>query len=300
MEELITEYKYYLTSEKMVSTNTVVSYLTDVEKYISYLQEKCLVDDVRFIEGKHLKQFLGELKKKKFTSSSLSRYLSAIRSFHKFLFKEKYTDADITRLIESPKLDKKLPVVLSVDEVLRLLDVVKGDSPFDLRNKAMLEVVYGSGLRVSELVGLKLDSLHLTSNLLKIKGKGSKERIVPINNYAAKILREYIVEARPKLIVHGKDKGFLFLNNHGQVLSRQGFFKILVSLSHEAGIEKEISPHTLRHSFATHLLENGTDLRLVQELLGHEDISTTQIYTHLSQKHIKEIYNAAHPRGKEE
>jgi integrase/recombinase XerD len=300
MEELITEYKYYLTSEKMVSPNTVVSYITDVEKYINYLKEKCLIDDVRFIEDKHLKLFLGELKKKKFTSSSLSRYLSAIRSFHKFLFKEKYTDADITRLIESPKLDKKLPVVLSVEEVMRLLDVVKGESPFDSRNKAMLEVVYGSGLRVSELVGLKLDSLHLTSNLLKIKGKGSKERIVPINNYAAKILREYIVEARPKLIVHGKDKGFLFLNNHGQVLSRQGFFKILVNLAHEAGIEKEISPHTLRHSFATHLLENGTDLRLVQELLGHEDISTTQIYTHLSQKHIKEIYNAAHPRGKEE
>lgn len=299
MDELLVEYRYYLSTEKMVSQNTVISYLNDINNYLKFLQEKCLIDDPKLVSDQHIRDFLLTLKKKKYSSASRSRYLSAIKSFHKFLYKEKYTLSDVSRLIESPKLDKKLPVVLSIDETQKLLDVVKGDSPLDLRNRAMLEVVYGSGIRVSELLSLKLDNLHLTNNLIKIRGKGSKERIVPINDYASKVLRKYIIEGRPKLVLHGKDRGFIFLNNHGNVLSRQGFFKILINLGKSAGIEKEISPHTLRHSFATHLLEAGTDLRYVQELLGHEDISTTQIYTHLSQGRIKEIYQNAHPRGKE-
>ncbi|HHU80845.1 MAG: site-specific tyrosine recombinase XerD [Bacilli bacterium] len=299
MDELAIEYKYYLATEKMVSENTINSYMNDIEKYLEFLKEKSLVDDPKYILDEHIRDFLAHLRKRKYSSSSRSRYLSAIKSFHKFLYKEKYTDKDVSRLIESPKLDKKLPVVLSIDETQRLLEVVEGNTPLDLRNKAMLEVVYGSGLRVSELLNLKLDNLHLTNNLIKIRGKGSKERIVPINEYAAKALREYIIEGRTKLLVTGKDRGFVFLNHHGNVLSRQGFYKILINLGKNAGITKEISPHTLRHSFATHLLEAGTDLRFVQELLGHEDISTTQIYTHLSQGRIKEIYQNAHPRGKE-
>ena len=213
------------------------------------------------------------------------------------MYKEKYTDKDVSRLIESPKLDKKLPVVLSIDETQRLLEVVEGNTPLDLRNKAMLEVVYGSGLRVSELLNLKLDNLHLTNNLIKIRGKGSKERIVPINEYAAKALREYIIEGRTKLLVTGKDRGFVFLNHHGNVLSRQGFYKILINLGKNADNKRDFATYPSTF-FATHLLEAGTDLRFVQELLGHEDISTTQIYTHLSQGRIKEIYQT-HPRGKE-
>ncbi|HPN91072.1 MAG TPA: tyrosine-type recombinase/integrase, partial [Bacilli bacterium] len=164
------------------------------------------------------------------------------------------------------------------------------------RNIAMMELLYATGLRVSELLTLKLSNLHLTSKIIKIMGKGSKERIVPVNDYAIKLLRDYIVNTRPKLIKSAKDPGYLFLNNRGQAMTRQGFFKILRTACQEAGITKEVSPHTLRHSFATHLLEAGTDLRLIQELLGHEDIATTQIYTHLNMKKIKEIYQEAHPR----
>lgn len=160
----------------------------------------------------------------------------------------------------------------------------------------MMELLYATGLRVSELLSLKLSNLHLTSKIIKLVGKGQKERIVPVNDYAIKLLREYIINTRPKLIKTLKDPGFLFLNNRGQAMTRQGFFKILRIACREAGITKEVSPHTLRHSFATHLLEAGTDLRLIQELLGHEDIATTQIYTHLNMKKIKEIYQEAHPR----
>lgn len=161
----------------------------------------------------------------------------------------------------------------------------------------MIEVMYGTGLRVSELVNLKLNELHLTSKMISTTGKGSKERIVPINDYASKILREYIINYRPLLLKKGKDQSYVFLNNLGEPLSRQSFFLILKRLAKEAGIEKEISPHTLRHSFATHLLERGTDLRYIQEMLGHEDISTTQIYTHLSKQKLKDVYSHAHPRG---
>lgn len=167
-----------------------------------------------------------------------------------------------------------------------------------MRNKAMLELVYATGLRVSELVNLRLIDLHLTNKMISTKGKGNKERIIPINDYALKILRNYLIEARPKLVIPSKDQGYVFLNNHGTSISRQSFFLILKNLAKEVGITKEISPHTLRHSFATHLLEAGTDLRLIQEMLGHEDISTTQIYTHLSNQKLKEIYKGAHPHEK--
>ena len=175
-------------------------------------------------------------------------------------------------------------------------NLLNDDGPFNARNHAMVEVMYACGLRVSELVNLKISELHLTSKMISTTGKGSKERLVPINDYAAKILKNYLIEHRPKLLKK-QSSPYVFLNNLGEPISRQSFFKFIKKLCLDAGIEKEISPHTLRHSFATHLLEAGTDLRLIQEMLGHEDISTTQIYTHLSKQKIKNVYNTSHPRG---
>ncbi len=300
MKELATEYRYYLRSERAMQKNTISSYVSDVETYLTYLEEVLLIDDVELITENDITKFMLSLKKKKYTASSISRYLSSIKSFHKFLFKDGLTRKNVASQITSPKLDKKLPTVLTVEEVTRLLDSIKGDKPLDLRNEAMFELIYACGFRVSELVGLKINNLHLTSKMIQVLGKGAKERLVPVNDYAIKILRKYLLEARPLLLKNGKDSGFVFLNNLGDGISRVGFFKLLKDLVKKAGITKDVSPHTLRHSYATHLLENGVDLRYIQELLGHEDISTTQIYTHLSLGKIKETYKTAHPREREE
>lgn len=297
MDELVTEYTTYLASEKMKSNNTIQSYSSDVLNYLYYLQNVKGITDIKNVTTEDVKNYLAYLKKMGYSPSSSSRALSTLKSFHKFLVLEHYIKHNPTLSISTPKIDKKLPNVLSVEEVMMLLNSLNDDTPYNARNRAMIEVMYGTGLRVSELVNLKLNELHLTSKMISTTGKGSKERIVPINDYASKVLRDYIVKYRPELVKNGKDNNFIFLNNQGQPLSRQSFFLILKRLAKDAGIEKEISPHTLRHSFATHLLEAGTDLRYIQEMLGHENISTTQIYTHLSKQKIKSVYNSAHPRG---
>lgn len=298
MNDLISEYQHYLVSEKMKSENTVHSYVSDLQNYIYYLNEKQGIDDIRDVDTKTIQKYLAYLNKLGYSPTSTSRALSAIKSFHKFLYLEHRTLENPATNLSSPKLDKKLPTVLSVEEVIKLLDSLDDSTPIHHRNKAMIEMVYGTGLRVSELVGLKLQDLHLTNKMISVKGKGNKERIVPINDYANKVLREYIINSRPKLAKPSKDNGYVFLNHLGTPISRQSFFLILKEQCNKAGITKEVSPHTLRHSFATHLLEAGTDLRLIQEMLGHEDISTTQIYTHLSNQKLKEIYKGAHPHGK--
>lgn len=297
MDELVTEYTTYLASEKMKSNNTIESYGSDVLNYLYYLQNVKGITNLQNVTTEDVKNYLAYLKKMGYSPSSSSRALSTLKSFHKFLVLEHYIKHNPTLSISTPKIDKKLPNVLSVEEVMILLNSLNDDTPYNARNRAMIEVMYGTGLRVSELVNLKLNELHLTSKMISTTGKGSKERIVPINDYASKVLRDYIVKYRPELVKNGKDNNFIFLNNQGQPLSRQSFFLILKRLAKDAGIEKEISPHTLRHSFATHLLEAGTDLRYIQEMLGHENISTTQIYTHLSKQKIKSVYNNAHPRG---
>lgn len=206
---------------------------------------------------------------------------------------------DVAKGFAAPKIEKSLPQVLSVDEVVAILEQVDKTKPLGLRNMALLELIYGSGLRVSELLDIEMEDIHLNQNYIIVKGKGSKERVVPISDMSAIALRNYIIKGRDQLLINLKTP-YLFVNQKGVRLSRQGFFKLLKKLAHDAGVETECSPHTLRHSFATHLLENGMDLRTLQTLLGHEDISTTQIYTHISQKRIKEIYKSAHPRAKEE
>ncbi len=298
MDEILIEYQHYLVSEKMKSINTVKSYSSDLENYLYYLNEKLNIFEVENITTDDIKKYLVYLKKLGYTATSSSRALSAIKSFHKFLFLERRTKTNPAINLTSPKLEKKLPTVLSIDEVLKLLNSINPTTPYEIRNEAMIELVYATGLRVSELVNLKLKNLHLTNKMISTVGKGNKERLVPINDYATNILRKYLLEARPQLVIPSKEQGYVFLNNQGTALSRQSFFLILKDLSKKAGITKEVSPHTLRHSFATHLLEAGTDLRLIQEMLGHEDISTTQIYTHLSNQRLKEIYKGAHPHEK--
>ena len=297
MEEIVVEFTAYLASEKMKSNNTIESYKSDILNYLYFLENVKYIKDLKTVKTETILEYLSYLKKLGYSARSESRSLSALKSFYKFLCLENYIESNPVITISAPKLDKKLPVVLSVDEVMSLLNILNDDTPYNARNHAMIEVMYGTGLRVSELVNLKLSELHLTDKMISTIGKGSKERLVPINDYASIVLRNYIINYRPQLLKKGKDPSYVFLNNLGEPLSRQSIFLILKRLAKEAGIEKEISPHTLRHSFATHLLEAGTDLRYIQEMLGHEDISTTQIYTHLSKQKIKDVYSKAHPRG---
>lgn len=291
------EYGYYLKREKGLSENTIDAYLRDVTQYITFLEKYRRIKRVDQIDKTDIQAYLKSLKNRNLSATSTSRKLSSIKGFHQFLLLEKETNKDVSSLIEAPKIERNLPDVLSVEEVIRLIDHVKGTEPLDLRNLALLELIYGSGLRVSELLNLKISDIHLTASYVKIIGKGSKERHVPLGQMSVIALREYLTKGRPQLIKI--ENNYLFLNQYGNKLSRQGFFKLLKKFAKDTNITKEVSPHTLRHSFATHLLEAGIDLRTLQELLGHEDISTTQIYTHISQRYIKQSYLEAHPRAKE-
>lgn len=298
MKYILKDYEYYLKKEKGSSKNTISAYVRDLEQYRLFLEKYHQVKKPSHIQKKHIEGYLKSLDKR-VSSKTIARKLTAIKSFHHFLALEKEVDIDITKDFSTPKSSKTLPKVLSVDQVVSLLEQVDKDSDLGLRNKALLELIYGSGLRVSELLDIQIEDIHLNQSYVIVHGKGSKERMVPISDMANIALRKYMADARPNLL---KDRKIthVFLNQNGQRLSRQGFFKVLKKLALDAGIDSECSPHTLRHSFATHLLENGMDLRTLQTLLGHEDISTTQIYTHISQKRIKEIYKKAHPRAKEE
>ena len=298
MKYLLKDYEYYLKQEKGRSKNTVDAYLRDLNQYKDFLSKYHQINKPKYIEKKHIDGYLKSVSKK-MSSASVARKLTAIKSFHHFLLLEKEVDIDVTKTFSTPKIAKKLPKVLSVDEVVSLLEKVDKSDPLGLRNKALLELVYGSGLRVSELLEIKTEDIHLNQAYILVHGKGQKERIVPISDMAVLAIRKYMIDGREQLL-KDQTSNYLFLNQIGSSLSRQGFFKLLKKLASDAGIETECSPHTLRHSFATHLLENGMDLRTLQTLLGHEDISTTQIYTHISQKRIKEVYLNAHPRAKKE
>jgi len=297
MKYLLKDFEYYLKKEKGSSQNTIAAYLTDLNQYTLFLEKYHDIKNPKFIDKKHIEGFLKSMKKQ-VSAKSLARKLTAIKGFHHFLTIEKEVETDVAKAFSSPKVEKSLPQVLSVDEVVSILEQIDKTKPLGLRNMALLELIYGSGLRVSELLDIQMEDIHLNQGYVIVKGKGSKERMVPISDMSIIALRNYIVKSRDQLL--GEQKvNYLFVNHDGNRLSRQGFFKLLKKLSIDAGVKTECSPHTLRHSFATHLLENGMDLRTLQSLLGHEDISTTQIYTHISQKRIKEIYKEAHPRAKE-
>lgn len=251
---------------------------------------------IQEVQQHHIAAYLGYLHEAGRANATISRNLASIRSFFHFLVREDFILQDPTIHVDTPKIEKRLPRVLTPEEIERLLRAPDQSTPSGMRDYAMLELLYATGIRVSELVSLKSTDVHLSSGFLRCMGKGGKERIIPIGEYAVQALDNYLQQARPHLVRKTKDEA-LFLNHHGTQMSRQGFWKILKKYAQEAGILKDITPHTLRHSFATHLLERGADLRAVQEMLGHADISTTQIYTHVTKGRLKEIYAAAHPRS---
>ncbi|AEH47341.1 Tyrosine recombinase xerD [Parageobacillus thermoglucosidasius C56-YS93] len=298
LEHELKDFLHYLTVERNLAKNTIVSYERDLKKYAHYLRHVEQIQSWNDVSRLHIMQFLKFLKEKGSSPKTIARHIASIRSFHQFLLREKIADQDPSVHIESPQMERTLPKVLSLEEVEALLEAPKTNTPIGIRDKAMIELLYATGMRVSELVNLNLSDVHLTMGFVRCYGKGNKERIVPVGSMALDALKAYLETARPKLINPKKrTTDALFLNHYGDRLTRQGFWKILKKLAKEANIEKELTPHTLRHSFATHLLENGADLRAVQELLGHADISTTQIYTHVTKTRLKDVYKQFHPRA---
>lgn len=293
MNEYISDYLNYILLEKRLSNNTYESYAFDLECFSNYFKNK----DIKSIKENDVVNYLEYLKNtKKLNSRSIERHLTTLRGLFKYLVKMEVLKYDITKNIDNLKIGKHLPQTLSLEEVELLMDI-KLDNPFNYRTKAMLEVMYGSGLRVSELVNLTLNDIDLYNDTILIHGKGSKERIVPLGDYAKTYLVKYL-DIRNSLIKRkngNPDK--LFLNNHGLPITRNGFNFLLNNLLKEKGIDKKVTPHTLRHSFATHMLDNGADLRTIQELLGHSDIVTTRIYTHVSKKKIQDNYDKYETRG---
>lgn len=294
--ERIEDFIVYLRIDKKYSENTIEAYHHDLMRYYKYVNE-VEHKDFSTIKKKEIKNYLNYLNDSGLDQRTVSRNISSIRSFYKFLLIEKYIKTNPSDLLELPKRKKTLPKVLSMEEIDRLLDIPLTD-PYSYRNKAMLELMYATGLRVSELMNLKIHDVDLSMAYVRTVGKGGKERVIPIGDIALEALKTYMEEYR-SLLLKGKVTDALFLNNHGVGMTRQGFFKILKKLAKEKNIKTPFSPHTLRHSFATHLLNNGADLRSIQELLGHSDISTTQIYTHISNQRLKENYQNFHPHAKE-
>ncbi len=295
MEGYVNEFIQYLAVERGLAQNTLESYGRDLRQFQTYLHNGQL-DFIKDSSRSTILAYLNNLQTKGRAVSTISRNLAAIKSFYQYLVRERYLEKDPAAHLESPKLEKKLPKILTISEVEELLKQPNTFLPTGLRDKAMLELLYATGIRVSELISLNISDINLDMGYIKCYGKGAKERIVPLGSIAAKCVQEYIGKGRPKL-VRTYEEAALFVNHHGNRLTRQGFWKIIKKYAQEATINKEITPHTLRHSFATHLLENGADLRSVQEMLGHADISTTQIYTHVTKNRLKEVYDKAHPRA---
>ena len=286
----IDEFCNYLLIDKHYSNNTIESYKRDLTKFYVYIDK-----DLKKVSKDDIKDYLKHLYDDNMNERSIARNISTLKTFYKFLNILKIINNNPVDSISSPKLGKKLPNTLSEEDINKLLDIKLIDN-YSYRNKAMLELMYATGLRVSELVNLKVYDVNLEEAIVKTMGKGSKERIIPIGDYALNALKIYINEYRSTLFKR-EVNDYLFLNNHGMKMTRQGFFKIIKKLASEQGINKDFSPHTLRHSFATHLLSHGADLRIIQELLGHSDVSTTQIYTHMSNEQLEDTFKKYHPHG---
>jgi len=278
-----------------LSKNTVSSYRTDLIHFVAHLETKGITV-VEKIKRQDITNYLLSLKDKGISSNSISRALVAIKMFYRFLVQEHFIKDDVAGILESPKLIRPLPNVLNIIEVDKLISAPDVRDWMGIRDKAALELMYASGMRVSEMVELTKEGLNLDVGFIKCRGKGDKERIVPIGRNAKDALNRYIEKVRPRL-VKGKDDPHLFISRLGKKISRQSFWKIIKRYAKKARIKKEITPHTLRHSFATHLLERGADLRVVQELLGHSDIATTQVYTHINKERLKSIHRQFHPRA---
>ena len=302
MSTQIERFLDHLSVERGLSGNTIAAYRRDLARYASFLSSRG-VRDARAVDDAAVAGFIARLSSSThhegtpYRATSVVRALSSVRSFHRFLMREGRADRDPSASVVRPKLPRSLPRPLSVADVQRLLASPADATPAGLRDRAVLETLYGSGLRVSELVGLDVDDLEMEEGSVRVMGKGSKERDVPLGGYARSALAAYLTRARPALAT-ARSRSALFLNQRGGRLTRQGCAKILAAQVRRAGIGKRVTPHTLRHSFATHLLEGGADVRVVQELLGHASVATTQIYTLVTKEHLREVYFTAHPRAR--
>lgn len=296
LEQAIDDYLVYLTVEKGVSQNTMEAYSNDVRKLAQYLHDTDITD-WKQVDQYAVRGYLAHLQKDAVTNTTRARNVAALKSFFRFLYGERYVEINLGELLDSPRKEKVLPKYLTIEEVERLMDAPDVTTPNGCRDKAMLELLYASGLRVSELITLRLGDISFETACVRCFGKGSKERVIPLGHYALDALAHYANVCRPQ-VKQCYQTDILFLNKSGKGLTRQGFWKIIKKYGREAGITADITPHVLRHSFATHLLSNGADLRAIQEMLGHADIATTQIYTHLLNGQMLAEYEAAHPRAK--
>lgn len=294
MKKLLEEFFNFLSVEKGLSKNTLSSYRNDLNKYINYLENN-KIDFIDKVKRSDITNFLMSRKDKGILAVSISRNLVAIKGFHRFLLRENFIGEDVTSALEAPKLWKRLPDTLNIDEVLKLLKTPNVREKQGIRDRAVLELLYATGMRVSELVNLRLSDLNLDVGFVKCIGKGQKERIIPVGKFAMDWLNKYFDKTRP-IFSKNKQNEKLFITRYGRNISRQTIWKLIKKYASVARIKKRLSPHTLRHSFASHLLERGADLRIVQEMLGHSNIATTQIYTHIDRGRLKMIHQKYHPR----
>ena len=294
--EALADYKTYLLLERGLSENSVINYSLDIQKLINYLQEKSIAVSPINISAESLQQFIYEVAKS-LNSRSQSRLISGLKSFFNYLIFEEYRDHNPMEIIESPKIGRKLPDVLSLMEIDKMIFHIDLTSEQGERNRAIIETLYGCGLRVSELLDLKLSDLFFKEGFIKVTGKGDKQRFVPVSGITEKYISEYLRNSRIQGTIQPQSSDIVFLNRRGNSLTRAMIFTIVRSLAKQAGIQKKISPHTFRHSFATHLLENGADLRAIQLMLGHESITTTEIYVHVDKSQLKKVINTFHPRS---
>lgn len=293
--QTLKDYQNYLRLERGLSSNSIINYSLDIKKLMKWLEANNMEVSPISISEETLQQFIYEIAKK-VNPRSQSRIISGLKGFFNYLVFEDYIKINPLELIESPKLGRKLPDILSLEEIDSLIKVIDLSTPQGERNRAILETLYGCGLRVSELTNLKISDLFFDEGFIKVTGKGDKQRLVPIGPTTEKYINIYRKEIRVHQEIDAQAKDTVFLNRRGKALTRAMIFTIVKQLAEKAGIHKTISPHTFRHSFATHLLENGADLRAIQQMLGHESITTTEIYTHIDRKHLTEVINQFHPR----
>ncbi|MGN1150725.1 MAG: site-specific tyrosine recombinase XerD [Lachnospiraceae bacterium] len=294
MEKEINAFITYLHNVKNTSNNTELSYKRDLEKVKQFMASRGIAE-AKDVSAKDLSDYVKYLEDNRFAAATVSRNIASLKAFYHFMVEEGLVAEDISEKLKAPKIEKKLPSIMSPDEVVRLLEQPSGDSPKEIRDKAMLELLYATGIRVTELITLKVSDVNMQMNFILCKDR-NKERIIPFGAAAKNALTRYLDGTREAML-ENKSSDVLFANCSGQPMSRQGFWKLIKYYAKRADIKADITPHTLRHSFAAHLVENGADLRSVQEMLGHSDISTTQIYANMNHNHIREVYAKAHPRG---
>ncbi|MBM3934882.1 MAG: site-specific tyrosine recombinase XerD [SAR202 cluster bacterium] len=301
MNQTVDRFLNYTTVERGLSPNTLAAYKNDLNQLVEFLDKRnpnAKGDETwKQVTSKVVSDYVLQLHEKGFSDTTRARKVASAKSLFSFLLQEGIIEQDPTENVSSPRVGRSLPEALTVEEIKTLLETPKGPAPDAMRDRAMLELLYATGIRVSELVALNIQDVDLQQSFVRCYGKGAKERLIPIHSHAVDVVKSYIIEGRP-MIANGRSGPTLFLNHRGERLTRQGFWLILRGLARKAGIQRKITPHTLRHSFATHLLRGGAPLRHVQELLGHASITTTQVYTHLTSEHVRAEYERSHPRAR--